>query len=41
MRHTDALEKVESANGSWKEMFKGVNLRRTEIVSGIISVVWT
>lgn len=32
MRHTDALEKIEAANGSWKEMFMGVNLRRTEIV---------
>ena len=33
MVHTDALEKIESANGSWKEMFIGVNRRRTEIVS--------
>ncbi len=35
MRHTDALEKVEAAHGSWREMFKGVNLRRTEIVSAV------
>jgi SP family general alpha glucoside:H+ symporter-like MFS transporter len=34
MKHTVTLEKAESANGSWLEMFKGSNLRRTEIVSG-------
>lgn len=34
MRYTDALEKVEAANGSWAELFKkGPNLRRTEVVS--------
>lgn len=33
IRYTDALEKVEAADGSWAEMFRGVNLRRTEIVS--------
>ncbi len=33
MRHTDALEKIEAAKGSWVEMFKGTNRRRTEIVS--------
>ena len=38
MRHTDALEKVDAANGSWAEMFKGVNLRRTEIMLGVWGV---
>lgn len=32
MKHTDDLEKAEAANGSWWELFKGTNLRRTEIV---------
>ncbi|WRT69905.1 uncharacterized protein IL334_006896 [Kwoniella shivajii] len=35
MRHTDALEKVDAKGGSWGEMFKGVNLRRTEIMFGV------
>jgi SP family general alpha glucoside:H+ symporter-like MFS transporter len=33
MRHTDALEKIEAKHGSWAELFKGNNRRRTEIVS--------
>jgi SP family general alpha glucoside:H+ symporter-like MFS transporter len=32
MKHTVALEKAEATGGSWLEMFKGTNLRRTEIV---------
>lgn len=32
MRHTNELEKLEAAKGSWAEMFKGTNRRRTEIV---------
>ncbi|WWC73879.1 uncharacterized protein I206_107851 [Kwoniella pini CBS 10737] len=35
MQHTDALEKLDAKGGSWKEMFKGVNLRRTEIMFGV------
>lgn len=35
MRHTDALERTEAAQGSWTEMFRGVNLRRTEIMLGV------
>ncbi|OCF32008.1 hypothetical protein I317_06706 [Kwoniella heveanensis CBS 569] len=35
MRHTDSLEKLDAAGGSWTEMFKGVNLRRTEIMFGV------
>jgi SP family general alpha glucoside:H+ symporter-like MFS transporter len=35
MRHTDAIEKAEHAKGSWLDMFKGTNLRRTEIQSGV------
>ncbi|ORY31075.1 trehalose transport-related protein [Naematelia encephala] len=38
MQHTDALEKVEASQGSWKEIFKGVNLRRTEIMLGVWGV---
>ena len=38
MRHTDALEKVEAANGSWAKMFKGVNLRQTKIMLGVWGV---
>ena len=32
MKHTDEIEKIEAANGSFREMFKGTNLRRTEVV---------
>ncbi|WVW87131.1 hypothetical protein I302_109188 [Kwoniella bestiolae CBS 10118] len=35
MRHTDSLEKLDAKGGSWGEMFKGVNLRRTEIMFGV------
>ncbi|WVF71078.1 hypothetical protein IAT40_005875 [Kwoniella sp. CBS 6097] len=35
MRHTDSLEKMDAAGGSWIEMFKGVNARRTEIMFGV------
>ncbi|OCF40903.1 hypothetical protein I317_05261 [Kwoniella heveanensis CBS 569] len=35
MRHVDAMEKLEAANGSWRELFKkGPPLRRTEIMIG-------
>lgn len=37
IRHTTALEKAETANASFWECFQGTNLRRTEIVSLIIS----
>jgi MFS transporter, SP family, general alpha glucoside:H+ symporter len=33
IKHTDALQRVEANAGSWKELFMGVNRRRTEIVS--------
>jgi SP family general alpha glucoside:H+ symporter-like MFS transporter len=33
IKYTTELEKAETANASWLECFKGVNLRRTEIVS--------
>lgn len=36
MHHTYALEDQEFVHTSWKEMFRGTNLRRTEIVC----VVW-
>ncbi|OCF78039.1 hypothetical protein I204_02045 [Kwoniella mangroviensis CBS 8886] len=35
MQHTDCLEKLDAKGGSWVEMFKGVNLRRTEIMFGV------
>lgn len=33
IQHTDELERAEAKQGSFKEMWKGANLRRTEIVS--------
>lgn len=32
LRHSDEIERVESRKGSFSEMFKGTNLRRTEIM---------
>ena len=32
MRHVDQMERAEASQGSFKECFKGTNLRRTEIV---------
>jgi SP family general alpha glucoside:H+ symporter-like MFS transporter len=41
MKHTDDMEKAEGAQGSWLELFKGTNLRRTEITVGTwIIQVW-
>lgn len=41
MKHTDDMEKAESSQGSWLELFKGTNLRRTEItVCTWIIQVW-
>ncbi len=37
IQHTDDLEKAEAATGTWWELFKSSNLRRTEIVSKIDS----
>jgi SP family general alpha glucoside:H+ symporter-like MFS transporter len=34
IKYTTELEKAETAEASYLECFKGVNLRRTEIVSG-------
>ena len=33
IRHTTAIENAETANASFLECFKGISLRRTEIVS--------
>ena len=33
MQHADKLAQLESKNGSFKDLFRGTNLRRTEIVS--------
>lgn len=35
MKHTDALEKAENSAGSFRDMFRGSNLRRTEIQMGV------
>ena len=35
MKHTNDMEKAESAEGSYLECFKGTNLRRTEIMFGV------
>ena len=32
MRHTDDLSRVEASSGSYRQAFRGTNLRRTEIV---------
>lgn len=32
LKHSDDIERAESAKGSFLEMFKGTNLRRTEIM---------
>lgn len=37
IRHTTALEQAETANSSFIECFQGTNLRRTEIVSLLLS----
>lgn len=34
MRHTDALDRAEAKIGSFWEMWKGTNLRRTELQLG-------
>jgi SP family general alpha glucoside:H+ symporter-like MFS transporter len=33
IQHVDNIEKAESNSGSFADCFRGVNLRRTEIVS--------
>ena len=35
MKHTDALDRAENANGNFADMFRGTNLRRTEIQLGV------
>lgn len=36
IQHTTAIEKAETANASFVELFQGSNLRRTEIVSLLV-----
>ena len=41
MKHTDALDRAAKATGSFKDMFRGTNLRRTEIQLGVwIAQLW-
>ena len=41
MKHTDALDRAEMAKGSFLDMFRGTNLRRTEIQLGVWAVqIW-
>ena len=41
MAHTDALDRAEQAKGSFTDMFKGTNLRRTEIQIGTwMAQIW-
>jgi SP family general alpha glucoside:H+ symporter-like MFS transporter len=41
MKHTDALDRMEKARGSFFDMFKGVNLRRTEVQIGTwVAQIW-
>jgi SP family general alpha glucoside:H+ symporter-like MFS transporter len=39
IQHTDEIERAEAKSGSFWEMFKGTNLRRTEIVFGVFGTV--
>jgi SP family general alpha glucoside:H+ symporter-like MFS transporter len=36
IQHTDELERADAKKGSFWEVFKGTNLRRTEIVSASV-----
>jgi MFS transporter, SP family, general alpha glucoside:H+ symporter len=40
MMHTTALEKTETAGASWFDCFRGINLRRTEIVCATWAFQW-
>ncbi|ORX35608.1 general substrate transporter [Kockovaella imperatae] len=41
MKHTDALDRAEKASGKFADLFKGTNLRRTEIQLGVwIAQLW-
>jgi SP family general alpha glucoside:H+ symporter-like MFS transporter len=41
MKHTDALDRAAKAKGSFQDMFRGTNLRRTEIQLGVwIAQIW-
>lgn len=41
MRHTDALDRAEHAKGSFVDLVRGTNLRRTEIQLGVWAIqVW-
>lgn len=35
MKHTDAIERAEASEGKWNDLFRGSNLRRTEIQAGV------
>jgi SP family general alpha glucoside:H+ symporter-like MFS transporter len=42
IQHTDDLERADAASGSWREMFKGSNRRRTEVEMGCWAIqVWS
>ena len=42
IQHTDEIERVEAKSGSFWEIFKGTNLRRTEIQMGVWACqVWS
>ena len=41
MKHTDALDRAERSKGNFSDMWRGVNLRRTEIQIGVWVVqIW-
>lgn len=35
MKHTDVIERAEKSEGKWNDLFRGSNLRRTEIQAGV------
>jgi len=42
IKHTDDMERAESAKGSFRDMWRGSNLRRTEIEMGVWAMqVWS
>lgn len=38
IRHTTAIERAETAGATFLQCFQGINLRRTEIVSGLMTM---
>ena len=39
IKHTDDIERTEAKSGSFRDMWRGTNLRRTLIVMGVFGCV--